>query len=61
MHFCQIILKSDEQIQRRSFSIFTPFLMLQQPKFYIEFKSLNEFERGSPRKALRGGGLTISH
>ena len=32
------------------FRHFVPFLMAQQPKFSIEFKSLNNFERGPPRK-----------
>ena len=46
-HFYQIILESDEQIKRRrilKFGHFAPFLMLQQPKFSMEFKALNNFE-----------------
>ena len=50
-HFYQIILESDKQIQRRrflKFEHFAHFLMPQQPKFSMEFKSLNNFERGPP-------------
>ena len=49
-HFYQIIFGSDRQIRRRrffKFGHFVPFLMPQQPKFSMEFKSLNNFERGT--------------
>ena len=32
------------------FWYFADFLMPQQPKLYMEFKSLNNFERGPPKK-----------
>ena len=41
------------QIQRRRFLKFghvAPFLMPQQPKFSMEFKSLNSFESGPPKE-----------
>ena len=41
------------RIQRRrflKFGHFASFLMLQQPKFSMEFKSLNNFERGPPKE-----------
>ena len=52
-HFYQIIFESDRQIRRRrflKFGHFVPFLMPQQPKFSMEFKSLNNFERGQPEE-----------
>ena len=52
-HCYQIILESDMLIQRRrilKFWHFAPFLMPQQPKFSMEFKSLNTFERGLPKE-----------
>ena len=52
-HFYQIIFKSDKQImEEKDFEVwvFSHFLILQQPKFYTECKSLNNFERGPTKE-----------
>ena len=45
----QIICTLDAQIQKKNDKVFGIFssLMLQQPKFYMEYKSFNMFERVS--------------
>ena len=52
-HLYQRILESIKQIQRRrisKFEHFASFLMPQQPKLSMEFKSFNNFERGLPKQ-----------
>ena len=40
---------------------FSPFLMLQQPKFYMELNSLNNFKRGPPKDHCFGVILKSVH
>ena len=52
-HLCKIIYKSSQYFWTKRFLKswpFYPFQLPQQPKFYLELNSLNNFKRGPPKK-----------